>query len=124
MIEPPLPPNPTKKQFDFPDSYISGEVSRWTYEFSDYELEIVVSGDEASPHVDAKTTGPYSESLWTVVYWCREYRVPGVCQETLNLIWDEQTIEYRIGALYRYAEFELTERESNYFKYGENPKTQ
>ncbi|MFB6236947.1 MAG: hypothetical protein ABEH81_01115 [Halopenitus sp.] len=123
MIEPPLPPNP-RREFDFGKEYHIGELNRCVYNFSDYDLEIVVSGSPDSPHVDAKTEeGDYSEALWTVVYWCYEYGIPGVCQETLKFTAGEKSIKYRLGALYRYAGFELTERETDYFKYGENPKT-
>lgn len=124
MKEPKLPTNPTQTDFSIGREYEIGELSRWEYDFSDYKLEIVVSGTEDAPRVDVKATGgDYWEVFWTAVYWCYEYNIPGVCQEHIVFIHGEEEIKYRLGALYRYAEFGLTERETDYFTYGENPKT-
>lgn len=55
--------------------------------------------------------------FWTIVHYCRDYGVPGVWKERLML----NGYPFRLGALYCIGDFELTERETNYQKYGEFP---
>lgn len=59
-----------------------------------------------------------ARELWTIVHYCRDYGVPGVCKERVNLNNGEVL---RLGALYCIGPFELSERETNYLKYGEKP---
>lgn len=120
----PLPPNPVKTDFDIGATFESGEISRWQVEGDDWTLEIVVTGSESTPRLRSISHElPFSEGLWTAVHWARQYGVPGVCREELRHIEQGEEVQrYRLGALYMYAGFELTERERDYYKYGENPE--
>lgn len=57
------------------------------------------------------------EQLWAIVHYCKEYGIPGCWKSFI----DDGGDTYRIGGLYCIAGFELTERETNYEKYGETP---
>lgn len=88
-----------------PDSTLPPE----TYHFAvrdDYEILTVEVLDE-----------PPARAFWTIVHYCRDYGLPGVWKE--KLIIDGES--FRLGALYCMGPFELGERETNYYEYGESP---
>mgnify|MGYP000265359385 CR=1 FL=1 len=88
-------------------------------------VEVRVKHDYNWMHVDVpRFEGCDSrEAIWTTVWFARAIGVPGTWKEQLRIVVDDNELEaYRLGALYRYAEFPLRERETNYAEYGENPE--
>lgn len=105
----PLPAEPIKSDFDFDDPLlIECEDGRIRPQF-------ITNGDLIK--IIATSDFSDEDTLWTLVYWARKIGVPGVHKERVEI----GNYNFRLGALYRYAGFDLTERESNYIEYGEWP---
>lgn len=100
--------------------------SRVTIEECEFELtgsgSISVSVEqEYVPTVRINEYDGYElpSAIWTTVWEVRERGIPGTWKERVRLPDDRR---YRLGGLYRHADFALRERESNYRKYGERPE--
>lgn len=115
-----------KEPIDFSDmeavgEYEIGRESEHIVDFKNDEairIQINNSGDIRvdvfyANHLD------FDEVLWAAVHWCRDYGVYGVNKESINMHTEDGIVRYRLGALYCMANFELTERETSYEKYGE-----
>lgn len=120
----PYPPTPLTESFDQTGEWEHGERSFHTVETPAGPLAIRLTerSDDGPLLVrvaEGETGSSHAECIWTGVYWARAYGVPGVHRELIA----QGSTRYRLGALYRYAGFPLTERESNYAAYGERPYT-
>lgn len=126
VVAPPLPPCPRQTEFELaPDeTWTPGEVVSDELDYDDGSITITVSGQPDHPRVRAAAEGDVTaeEALWTAVHWCRAYGVTGVYSERLMAYELDRPIgTYRLGGLYRYAGFELTDREKNYEIHGYTP---
>lgn len=92
-----------------------GEESWHTIDTPDGEIEFAIEG---SRRPEVTILGDCTErDLWTVVEYCRVYGVPGVWKERLK----SSLGNWRLGGLYLLNDFDLTDRETDYAEYGENP---
>lgn len=119
----PVPPSPVKESFGLEGQYEFGNTYTDEITHNGGVISVSVTDDRGSINVKANSEDfTLGETLWTAVYWAREFGVPGVCKETIMVYTvDEMLGRLRLGGLYQYAGFDLTERESNYSRYGENP---
>lgn len=110
-----------QSDFDLPKydpietDFQSQDIPLGEYSFEGIQVDI---GKRDNKYIiDIIDGGNYkpSQILWTIVHWCRDAGVPGVWKSRIKY----DGMGYRVGALYMIAGFELTERESNYTKYGE-----
>lgn len=116
----PLPPTPLTTDIEVESEWEWGESN---------EFEVSDGGEYVKGTIEQRGRAPkisikgYSVSepmaLWSAVWWAREYRVPGVWKEAIYI----NGTKFRLGGLYRYADFPLDERETGYEEHGETPCT-
>lgn len=97
-------------QFNFDDG---------TYWYDDVRID-VEAGDRTKV-IAWSTTEDFRTVCWTATAWCRAFGVPGVWKEQLTVKVPDRVERYRLGGLYMYMDVPLTERETDYKEYGENP---
>jgi len=116
----PCPPEPVKTEFELDDTFHSWSDEEYTIEIGSSKIHLEIEGESDIPFIYLFHDGLNKyEALWTAVFWLREYEFPGVWKEMIHI--DGKS--FRLGGLYRYANFPLTERESDYSKYGESKCT-
>lgn len=113
-IDVPLPPSPVKENFTInPPNDLPVYFLRQGHNAG--MIVILVDKGENYYAIVKEKNMKWEDALWTAVYFCREAGIPGVNKEMIRMgdKW------FRLGALYRYAGFEMTERESDYIEHGE-----
>lgn len=120
----PTPIVPARETFDLDDRFEPDELSFHEIETVHDTVEITVDDDRRATEICASAAElGWKETLWTAVFWARQYGVPGIWKEKVTVIAPDRNRRYRLGALYRYAEFPLWERETGYEEHGEVPAT-
>ena len=115
----PLPPNPVKESFGLSEELTKWKEKHQTIQLSDGKIDVSIYASGTPVVKIINTDFRFAETLWTVTYWAHEYNIPGAWKESIKI----DGRRYRLGGLYRYAGFDLKEREINYDKHGETKCT-